>query len=55
MAMADLSEHSKIKTVGTPFGVSYATLSSAEGFSTTMTIVRPDPIDWIKFSFSLHK
>ena len=40
MAMADLSEHYKLETVGTLFGVSYATLSSAEGFSTTMSIVR---------------
>ena len=44
MAMADLSKHYKLETVGTPYGVSYATLSSAEGFSTTMSIVRPDPI-----------
>jgi hypothetical protein len=55
MAMADLSEHYKIKTVGTPFGVSCATLSSAEGFSTTMSIVRPDPIDFRVSASPLEK
>jgi hypothetical protein len=45
MAMADLSEHYKIDTVGTPCVVSYARLSSAERLSTALSIVRPDPID----------
>jgi hypothetical protein len=53
MAMAYLSKHYKIETVGTPFGVSYAPLSSAEGFLTTMSIVRPDPIDFA-IDFALH-
>jgi hypothetical protein len=44
MTMACLSKHYELEAIGTPFGVRYATLRSAEGFSTMMPIVRSDPI-----------